>query len=174
MTRKAKRGADTAPYEVGYGKPPVASRFPRGTSGNPLGRPRRQRSKMTLAEAVRDLLMSDVTVVVDGRRRRMLRIEALADTLIFSALDGNTGAARLVLDLARGFVPPNDTIEVMHEGPKSLWAFTEEERKMMSYEWLTRDMVPPTDTPPADTPPTDTQPADTSPADTSPADGGDA
>ena len=31
-------------YEVGYGKPPKATRFKKGQSGNPKGRPRRQKT----------------------------------------------------------------------------------------------------------------------------------
>jgi len=154
MAKHARRGipgggTGTAPYKVGYCRPPVATRFPRGTSGNPLGRPKRQRGKVTLAGAMRELLMSDVTVVVDGRRRRMLRIEALADTLIASAIEGNAGAARLALDLAHRFVPPDETIEGMHQGQKPADSFTAEERRRMSYEWLTRDMTPPDGSPQA-------------------------
>jgi len=33
-------------YEVGYGKPPVASRFEPGHSGNPRGRPKGARNRM--------------------------------------------------------------------------------------------------------------------------------
>src|SRR5438105_4983911 len=31
---------DAKTYEVGYGKPPVHTRFPKGVSGNPAGRPK--------------------------------------------------------------------------------------------------------------------------------------
>ncbi|WP_395709399.1 DUF5681 domain-containing protein [Reyranella sp.] len=159
MTKKAKDGTaenptgggNPASFKVGYGKPPVATRFPRGRSGNPLGRPKSQRGKVTLRGAMRELLMSDVTVAVDGRRRTMLRIEALVDALIASAVAGNTGAARLALDLAHRFVPPDETIADMHQalthGPKALTPqdsynrYSDEERARMSYEWITRDMT---------------------------------
>lgn len=107
---------ETADDKVGYGKPPVATRYPRGTSGNPLGRPKSQRGKMTLGGAMRELLMSDVAVVVEGRRRRMLRVEALADALMGAALEGNASAAKLMLDLAYKFVPPYQTVETLVQG----------------------------------------------------------
>jgi hypothetical protein len=109
-------GSDPATYKVGYGKPPLATRFPRGTSGNPLGRPKSQRGKVTLGGAMRELLMSDVAVVVEGRRLRMLRIEALADALMGAALEGNASAAKLVLDLAYKFVPPYKTVDTLMAG----------------------------------------------------------
>jgi len=194
MTKGAREGTSTnqggedqaAPYKVGYGKPPVATRFPRGRSGNPLGRPRSPRDKVTLGGAMRELLMSDVTVAVDGRRRRMLRIEALVDTLIASAFAGNASAARLALDLTYRFVPPDETIADMHEAlrqealkhgaPKSTDAwdyYSDEDRARMSYESLTSDMTPdlvsggqpsddsaPDDTPSDDSPSAGTPPAD--------------
>jgi hypothetical protein len=39
MTR-AKKPNPPRPYTVGYGKPPVHTRFQKGVSGNPRGRPR--------------------------------------------------------------------------------------------------------------------------------------
>ena len=113
---KSAGGSDQASYKVGYGKPPPATRFPRGTSGNPLGRPKAQRGKVTLGGAMRELLMSDVAVVVEGRRRRMLRIEALADALLSAALEGNASAAKLVFDLAYKYVPPYRTVDTMMTG----------------------------------------------------------
>lgn len=158
MTEKAKRGtaetlvggSNPANFEVGYGRPPVATRFPRGRSGNPLGRPKSQRGKVTLGGAMRELLMSDVTVAVDGRRRRMLRVEALVEALIASACAGNISAARLALDLTHRFVPPDETIADMHQalthGPKAARSpnsfnhFSDEELARMSYESITSDM----------------------------------
>ena len=124
MARTATEGAPAAPgteagvagCKAGYRKPPVATRFPRGRSGNPLGRPTAKRGKVTLGGAIRELLMSDVAVVVEGRRRRMLRVEALADALMGAALEGNVSAAKLVLDLAHRFVPPYKTVDTLMEG----------------------------------------------------------
>lgn len=123
MAKKTTEGTSENPdsgggnpaYEIGYGKPPVASRFRRGTSGNPLGRPRQPRGKTTFGGAMRELLMSDVTVEVDGRRRPMLRIEALVNALVTGAMAGNVSAARLVLDLAHRFVPSDRPVENMHK-----------------------------------------------------------
>jgi hypothetical protein len=39
MSRSPKK-PPTGPYDVGYGKPPAHTRFKKGVSGNPAGRPR--------------------------------------------------------------------------------------------------------------------------------------
>jgi hypothetical protein len=129
---------------------------------------------VTLGGAMRELLMSDVTIAVDGRRRRMLRVEALVDALIASACAGNTNAARLALDLTNRFVPPNETIADMHQALKhgrkeltpqaSFHRFSDEDRARMSYESITRDMV---DEPPGRDKPEESQ-ADGSASDESP------
>jgi len=42
MTQANTKRAARASYDVGYGKPPIHSRFCKGQSGNPSGRPRRK------------------------------------------------------------------------------------------------------------------------------------
>lgn len=39
-------------YDVGYGKPPKATQFKKGTSGNPKGRPRKSQSQRSIASRV--------------------------------------------------------------------------------------------------------------------------
>jgi hypothetical protein len=56
-------------YVVGYGKPPLHTRFQKGRSGNPNGRPRGRKNMSTLLS---DALNGSVIVVENGRRKRSL------------------------------------------------------------------------------------------------------
>jgi len=58
--------SDEPPYEVGHGRPPMHSRFKKGQSGNPRGRPRKSAAAVDL-----DALAAPVEVVVNGHVRRM-------------------------------------------------------------------------------------------------------
>jgi hypothetical protein len=64
--------AQTNAYEVGHGRPPVATRFKLGQSGNPKGRPREAKNLSTLT---REKLLAKVPVREGGRERRMSKAE---------------------------------------------------------------------------------------------------
>src|SRR5215469_3861121 len=66
-------------YEVGYGKPPRHSRFVRGRSGNPRGRPRGAKSFNTLLS---EKLNEPVTVAENGGRRKITKREAIVTQLV--------------------------------------------------------------------------------------------
>lgn len=78
----------------GYGKPPVATRFAKGRSGNPKGRPKNRRHKVPY-EAV---LGQMVTIREDGRERRVTAAEAFLLQLTQKGLAGDSAAARSSLD----------------------------------------------------------------------------
>ena len=58
----------TGDYEVGYGKPPPHTRFAKGQSGNPRGRPCGAKNFTTLLEEALD---EAVTVTENGGRRKV-------------------------------------------------------------------------------------------------------
>jgi hypothetical protein len=84
---------DTAEGGVGYRKPPRASRFARGRSGNPAGRPR-GRHRQAPYEAV---LGQMVTIREDGIERQVTAAEAFMLQLMKRGLEGDGAAARASL-----------------------------------------------------------------------------
>lgn len=86
-------------YEVGYGKPPVATQFKPGQSGNPKGRPRGQRN---LATDLEEELSEKIQVTENGRSVTVTKQRAMIKTLVAKALKGDTRAAGTLIQLARG------------------------------------------------------------------------
>ena len=79
--------------EVGYGRPPKATRFQKGRSGNPNGRPRGRRRDIPYDT----LLGQMVTVREEGRERRITAAEAFILQLTKKGLEGDSASARASL-----------------------------------------------------------------------------
>jgi uncharacterized protein DUF5681 len=83
-------------YEVGYGKPPMGSRFTKGRSGNPRGRPR---GAQNLATMMAEELNQKVAVRENGRRRTISKRRAMLIQIINKAVSGDARAFRAVIEL---------------------------------------------------------------------------
>ena len=84
-------------YEIGYGKPPEHSRFQKGRSANPAGRPKGK----TAPSPITKVLERKVTMTVDGKRGKVAVTEALMTRLVESAFKGDDKALRDVIRIAQ-------------------------------------------------------------------------
>ncbi len=84
------------PYEVGYGKPPRASRFQTGVSGNPKGRPRGSKN---LATVVLKESRKKITINGPRGRREVTKLEATVMQLANKSAQGDLRAAREFIPL---------------------------------------------------------------------------
>lgn len=87
---------DDSNYEVGYGKPPKHSQFPKNKSGNPGGRPKGARGLKAELEAE---LNEFVTLTVNGKRKRVRKRRLVITALTTKAIKGNVSAADKLLAL---------------------------------------------------------------------------
>ena len=77
--------------KIGYGNPPKATRFAKGKSGNPSGRPKHSRNTYKLLE---DILAQKVSIVQDGRQIKISKKVAILLQAVNSAVKGDTKAIR--------------------------------------------------------------------------------
>src|SRR5256885_8603942 len=85
-------------YVVGYGKPPLHTRFQKGRSGNPNGRPRGTKNMSTLLS---DALNGSVVVIENGRRKRITKREAIVTQLVNRSASADLKATQIVLAMLR-------------------------------------------------------------------------
>jgi hypothetical protein len=78
-------------YEVGYGRPPVGTRFQKGGGGNRPGRKKRQPTDVLA------ILDGPVTVEVGGKKRRKAAFEVELTNLFARAIKGDVSAARAAI-----------------------------------------------------------------------------
>src|SRR3954452_21014644 len=76
-------------YEVGYGKPPRHTRFKKGQSGNPRGRPSGSKN---LSTALNEL----VVVAENGGRQKITKRQAIITQLVNQSAKADWRATKLV------------------------------------------------------------------------------
>ena len=81
-------------YEVGYGRPPLDTRFKAGISGNQSGRPKGTKNLTTL---VHEALNEPVIVAENGCRRKVSKRQAIIKQLINRSAQGDLKATQMLL-----------------------------------------------------------------------------
>ena len=88
---------DNRDYEVGLGKPPKHTRFKKGKSGNPNGRPKGTRN---FDKEIEEVLLAPVKVTENGKQRKVSSRMAILMRLREMALKGDPRAMVRYLELA--------------------------------------------------------------------------
>jgi Family of unknown function (DUF5681) len=93
---KKKKGPASISGSVGYGKPPVQSRFRKGQSGNPTGK-RRTSDADRAQELIWEEAYRLLTIREGEKVTRIPALQAVIRSQIASAAKGNVSAQRAVL-----------------------------------------------------------------------------
>jgi hypothetical protein len=82
--------------KVGYGRPPAATRFKLGQSGNPNGRPK---GSLNLKTDLRSELSEKIRIREGERSLKVSKQRAMLKALVAKAMKGDARAANVVLTL---------------------------------------------------------------------------
>ena len=83
-------------YAANYRKPPVHTRFKKGQSGNPRGRPAKN-----LAALLAAALNEKMTVTENGKRRQATKREAVIAQLVKKSASAALRATKMLIDMLR-------------------------------------------------------------------------
>lgn len=89
-------------YDVGYGRPPKHTRFRKGQSGNPKGRPKGTRNRKSI---VREIMERRVTVRENGKSRTVTVADAAIEKLIAKSLNGTVNDLVKTIQLFAKYAP---------------------------------------------------------------------
>lgn len=92
-------------YEVGYGRPPKATQFQKGRSGNPRGRPKGKRG---LKSDLRAELTAMVEITENGRKMTLSKQRVIVKQLVARAAKGDLRAIEKLSTLVLGVFGPED------------------------------------------------------------------
>lgn len=83
---------------VGYGRPPKHTRFQKGQSGNPAGRPK---GALNLATILARILQEPVVITEHGRKTTITKFEAVVKQVTNKAVLGDARASDQVFTLVQ-------------------------------------------------------------------------
>jgi len=101
-------------HKVGYGNPPLKSRFKPGVSGNPKGRPK---GRVNLKTVLQMELNRTITVKEGGRNRRLRKGDAWIIKTINSALSNDPKAGAMLINLLRAYGHLDEQPDNSREAP---------------------------------------------------------
>jgi hypothetical protein len=83
-------------YAANYRKPPLDTRFKKGQSGNPRGRPKKDLPGLLVAP-----LNEPVFVTTSGRRRKITKREVIVTQMVNESAGANLRATKMLIDMMK-------------------------------------------------------------------------
>lgn len=117
---KWRRPPQPPDYEVGYGRPPASKRFQPGRSGNPGGRPRKQK---TIGALLEQALSKRVRIQENGVTKWLSMKEIALAQLINNAAKGDLRAMKRLISLIERYSGPDG-------GPPIVIRISEDDAKL--------------------------------------------
>jgi hypothetical protein len=109
-----KQLVPTDNYEVGYGKPPKPTQFVKGRSGNPLGRPKGAKSKVSnnqLEKIVTSEVYRMINVNDENGPSQMSLLQAVVRSIGVKAAKGDHRSQKLLIETIRAVKEDEDPEE---------------------------------------------------------------
>lgn len=85
-------------FEIGYRRPPPKSRFTKGKSGNPKGRPK---GSSNFLKELDKALNQSIVVTENGKKKKVTRLQAVVMRLVAGALQGEQRALLNLVEVLR-------------------------------------------------------------------------
>ena len=101
-----RKDLEVADYVVGYGRPPKATQFVAGKSGNSKGRPKGSR---TVGAILQHILGQKIAVTENGKTRRIPILEVMFRRLVNDAVRRDAAALKLLLPLIDRYAASPET-----------------------------------------------------------------
>lgn len=109
---RKRRQPKSDDYTVGYGRPPKATRFKPGKSGNPKGRRKGSRG---LGAMLQDIMRQKILVTDGGKTKRIPALEVMLRRLMNDAMRADPRAFKLVLSLVERYSESVETKQSLEQ-----------------------------------------------------------
>ena len=96
---------------VGYGRPPIATRWRKGLSGNPKGR--RKKTSLVVVKTIDRMFAKEIDIVESGVKRRVSVFEAILLRVWTKEMEGGKRAAAVRMQYQELLPRPTEPREII-------------------------------------------------------------